>query len=65
MSMVETNCDTNNGDEELANQHAGGTIDEDGSATESLDSPERQRCRAHVDQCKDERDQEFIGNGAS
>ena len=38
--VVEADGDTDDGDDELADQHAEGTDDEDGAATEALDGPE-------------------------
>lgn len=63
VGLVETNGDTNDGDEELADEHTKSTEDEDGTATESLDSPERQRSGADVDQGEDEGDQEGVADG--
>lgn len=63
--VVETNSDTDNGNQELADQHAKRTDDQDGSATESFDGPERERRGANVDESEDQRDQESVANGAS
>lgn len=64
MSLVETNCYTNDRDEELADQHAQSSVEKNGSSTELLNSVERDRCRADVDQGEDQRDQERVANGA-
>ena len=65
MSLVETNSNTDDGDEELADQHAEGTPDEQWATTNLLDTPEGDWCRAYVDQSEDERDQEGVLDGAS
>lgn len=65
VSLVETGSDTNDGDEELADQHTGTTSDEDGTATEALDSPEGQRSGADVDDGEDHGGQENVLDGTS
>jgi hypothetical protein len=49
---------TDNGDDELADQHTNSTIDEKRSATETLNGPEGDRCRADVDDSGDDTDDE-------
>lgn len=63
MGLVETDGNTNDGDKELADQHAQSTVEEDSTSSELLDSVERDRCRADVDQSKDKRDQELVTDG--
>ena len=55
---------TNNADNELRNDHAHRTVDEDGSSTESFNHPEGQRGRAGVDEAGDEGNQEWIADRA-
>lgn len=63
VGLVETNGNTNDGDQELADEHTKSTDDENGTTTESLDSPERQGSGADVDQREDQRDQEGVADG--
>jgi hypothetical protein len=63
VGLVETDSDTNDGDEELADQHAESSVDEQRAATEALNRPERQRGGADVDKGEDERDQEGVLDG--
>lgn len=65
ISLVESNGDTNDGNEELADQHAEGTPDEQWTTTKLLNSVERDWSRAHVDQREDQGDQEGVGDGTS
>lgn len=65
MGVVETDGNTNDGDEELANQHTKGTDNENWATTESLNSPEGEGGRADVDEGENERDQERVLDGAS
>lgn len=60
VGLVKSNGDTNDGNDELADKHAKGTIDEERTTTETLDGPERQWSRKHVDQGEDEGDQEGV-----
>ena len=55
---------TDGTDNELANPHAEGSVDEQGSSTESLNGPEGEGSRADVDQSRDEADQERVGDCA-
>lgn len=61
--LVEANRDTNDGDEELADQHAEGTIEEDGPATPLLNRVERDGGRADVDDGEDHGDEEGVADG--
>lgn len=63
VGVVEADSDTDDGDDELANKHTKGTNEEDGSTTESLNSPERQRSGADVDESEDQRDEEDVVDG--
>lgn len=63
MGLVETNGNTNDADQELADEHTKSTENENGTTTESLDGIERQRSGADVDQREDERDQEGVLDG--
>lgn len=51
---------TDDGNNELADDHAQSTPDEDGTTSEALNSPEGERGREDVDQGGDERDQEGV-----
>jgi hypothetical protein len=55
---------TEDGCEELADQHAQGTPDEQGTTTEALNGPERDGSRQNVDEGGDETDEEGVGNRA-
>lgn len=63
VGVVETDSDTNDGNEELADKHTESTDEKDGSTTESLNSPERERGGADVDEGEDERDEEDVVDG--
>ena len=63
--MVEANRDTDDGDKELADQHAERTPDEQWSTAELLDGVEGDGGGAHVDECEDEGDQEGVADGTS
>lgn len=65
MSVVEADGDTDNGDQELADQHAESTPEENRTTAESLDCPERQGRGANVDQGENERDKKSVVNGSS
>ena len=65
MGFIEADGDTDDGNEELANQHAESTPDEQWSTAEPLHSIEGDRGRAHIDKRKDQGDQELIVDGAS
>ena len=62
--MVLAIGDTNDGNDELANQHAERTPDEQRTTAESFNGPEGDRGRADVDKSRNERDEEGVGNGA-
>jgi len=65
VGVVETNGDTNDGDEELADQHAKGTPDEERATTPLLNGVEGDWGGADVDEGEDQRDQEGVADGAS
>ncbi len=65
MGVIEADRNTNDGDEELANQHTESTPDEQWSTTKLLHSVEGDGSRAHVDKREDQGDQEGIVYGAS
>lgn len=62
--LVETDSNTDNGNDELTDQHAQGTPDEQRSSTELLNGVERDRGGANVDNGEDHRSEERIGDGA-
>lgn len=64
VGLVETNGNTNDGDQELTDKHTKSTENEDSTATKSLNGPERQRSGADVDQGEDQGDQEGVADGA-
>lgn len=63
VSVVETDGNTDDGDDELADKHTEGTDEKDAAATESLNGPEGQRSGEDVDEGEDERDEESVGDG--
>merc|ERR1712137_617170 len=63
--VVESLSDTDDGNQELADQHTESTEEEECTATELLHSVEGKRGGADVDEGEDERDQEGVGDGAS
>jgi hypothetical protein len=63
VSVVETDSNTNDSNDELADKHTEGTDEKDTAATESLNGPERQRSGEDVDEGEDERDEESVGDG--
>jgi hypothetical protein len=62
--VVESLGDTNDGGQELANQHAESTVQQKCAATELLHSVEREGSRADVDEGEDQGDQEGVRDGA-
>ena len=60
VGFVETNSDTDDGDEELTDQHAQCTVDKNCATTESLNGVEGDWSGANIDQCKDKRDEENV-----
>ena len=62
--MVEADSDTNDGDEELADQHAESTPNEQWSTAKLLNSVEGDRGRADIDQGEDQGDQEGVVDSA-
>jgi hypothetical protein len=65
VGVVETNGETDNSNDKLADQHAEGTPDEQRTTTESLNGPEGDGGRADVDEGEDQRDQEGVADGTS
>jgi hypothetical protein len=65
VSVVEADCDTDDGDQELADQHAQCTPDQEWATAELLDSVEGDRGRAYIDQGEDQGDQEGVADGTS
>ena len=62
--FVEANSDTNDGAEELTDEHAKSTPDEKRSTTKLLNSVEGDWCWADVDESEDQGDQEGVGDGS-
>jgi hypothetical protein len=54
---------SNGTDDELADDHAEGAPDEDSAAAESLNGPEGDGSRAHVDDGEDQGHEEGVGDG--
>jgi len=65
VGVIETLGDTDNGNEELANEHAKSTPYEKWPSSEPLNGPEGDGSRADVDEGEDERDQEGVLDGTS
>lgn len=65
VGVVETDSDTDNGDEELADQHTQGTPDEQRATTELLNGVEGDWSRANVHEGEDKGDQEGVADGTS
>ena len=65
VGVVEPDGNADDRDEELADEHAQSTPDEERATTESFDGPEGQRRAADVDESEDERNEESILNRAS
>lgn len=65
MCVIEADCDTDDGDKELTDQHAASTVDQKSAASEPLDCVEGDGRRADVDEVEDEGDEERVGNCAS
>ena len=63
--LVETDGDTNDGNEELADQHAKSTPDEQRTTTPLLNGVEGDGGGADVDEGEDQGDQECVADGAS
>lgn len=64
VGVVETDRNTNDSDEELADKHTKGTDNEDEATAEPLDGPEGDRGGADVDEREDQRDKEGVADGA-
>jgi hypothetical protein len=65
VGVVETDGNTDDSDDKLADQHAEGTPDEERTTTELLNSVEGDGGRADVDKGEDQRDQEGVADGTS
>ena len=65
VGVVETNGNTDDGNEELADQHTKGTPDEKRTTTDLLHGDKGDWSRADVDEGEDEGDQESVLDGAS
>lgn len=65
VGVVESNSDTNDGAEELADQHTSRSVEKDCASTPFLDRVERDGSGADVDQSEDEGDQEGVADGTS
>lgn len=63
--FVESNGNTDDGDEELADEHPESSVDEERATTESLDSVEGDRGGADVDDGEDHGDEERVGDSTS
>ena len=61
--LVETDGDTDNGDDELTDQHAQSTPDKQRSSTELFNGVERDRSGAYVDNGEDHRGEERVIDG--
>lgn len=55
---------TNNTNDELHDDHTGGTVNQDGTTSKLLNHPEGGRSREHVDERSDETDEEGVLDGA-
>jgi len=64
VGLVEADSNTNDGAEELADEHTSSSNDEERSPTELLNCVEGDGCRADVDQGEDQGDQESIADCA-
>jgi len=65
VGLVETNGDTNDGNEELAEEHTKGTPEEERTTTEFLHGEKGDGSRADIDKGEDQGDQESVANGTS
>jgi hypothetical protein len=62
--VVESLGNTDDGNQELADQHAKSTVQQKCATTKLLHSVEREGSRANVNESEDQRDQEGVGDGA-
>jgi len=62
MGLVETNGDTNDGNDELADEHTDGTVDKHRTTTETLNQPEGDGSGKDVDKSEDKRHKEDIAD---
>lgn len=65
VSVVESNSDTNNSNDEFADEHTESTVDQNRSSSETLYHPEREWSGANVDQSEDEGDKESVADCVS
>jgi len=65
VGVVEADGDTDDGNEELADQHAERTPDEERTTSELLNGIEGERGGADVDESEDQGDQESVANSSS
>jgi len=63
VGLVESDGDTDDGDNELTDQHAESSPDQKWATTELLNGVERDGSRAHVDEGEDQGDQEDVVDG--
>jgi len=64
VGLIESDSNTDDGNEELADQHAESTPEEKRTATNTLHSVERDGSRADVDESEDKRDNEGVADSA-
>lgn len=62
--FVESDSDTDDSDDELADKHTKSAVDEERSSSNALHSPEGEGSRADIDQVEDEGDKESVANGS-
>jgi len=60
MLLRATGCDTNDSDNELADDHAGTAVDQEGPTANLLDGPKGDGSRDDVDKRRDERHEEGV-----
>lgn len=65
MGFVEADGDTDDGNDELADDHADRAENEDSSTAEALNSPERDGGGEHIDKSEDQRHEEGVLDRAS
>jgi len=63
--LVESDSDTDDGNEELTDEHTESSVDEERATTETFDSVERDGGGADVDDGEDHGDEEGVGDGTS
>jgi hypothetical protein len=60
VALVLANCDSDDTDDVLGDNHASSTEDEQVTATNSFNEPKRNGSRAHVDERGDQADKEGV-----